>query len=1387
MINIGLSLPFVEGENGRAVRRVARRLAAYLPTSLTQRILRQGLPAPGEARWLTAATLFSDISGFTHMTEELAADGPRGAEELNQTLLMTFTALINAIHDAGGTVSHFHGDAMMVYFPDSDGCAAERALACARFMQSLMLTTFTQVVTERSSDEKSVFDLTVKIGVGYGRCLEMVVGDPQTSLEFVLAGSAVDEAVAAQQRAQAGQVVASRSVLNRAGLPAAQPFRLLTEIAPVPSAPQTLHWAAFDQSALNHLVEVAPAFIPPALSERLQDRNTQFIAEHRPATSLFVRFEGVDYDAEDAGQLLQSYYQWACQIVARYGGENSRLNRVLTGDKGSQLHILFGAPVAPDAPEQAVRCALALQRERPPFIARQQIGVAAGRVFACAVGSHSRREYTAVGSVVNLSMRLTQVCPPGAVLTDKETADRIKELFVVEQLPALPLKGKGEPVPLYQVQGERRISTQLQARYTRWPDPPIGRVEELAVLEQRLDASLDGCGSMVALSGPIGSGRSRFLAAGVRHWLQAGGTGFVGVCQQRTGDVPFGPWQSVWRDFFGLTPDMDASAQAAAVVARAQALCPDCGSDVSLWGEALGLPLPQPAQLEQLSPEARQARLFSLIRRCLAAAATTQPLLIVLEDIHWADQSSLDLIDELAPHLEELPLSLILTYRASPNFTCRTFNRPVCTMIDLADLPPQRARQIVKEVVGVRQLPPLVEERLGLRDHEWRSKPVNPLFLEESLKMMLSLGILKVNRDEFGNGGRVHVDESLLARMQVPDTIYTLFLAQFDRLSAAGRSLLQVASVIGREFDLATLVAVAPGMSPQSATVLLAELMEMGLVQPVDAEAEPVYVFPHTLVHDVVYQNMPYARRQALHEAIADLLVSRHADNLKPVLPLLAYHYGQTDRHKEGLEYALAAAEDAAAIFANREAAELYGLASTHVEALGDAYWQTAVQIHIARARALRLLGQFTDAKLAATNALRLCLTHGDIDQTLPVYNLLAEIKYYQSDYAEAEILTDNIIHSLVERVPADELAQAYLLSGMAATGLLNLGPALDRLERAEEIYRARNDRQGLAATLTAEAIVYCHQQEQELAFTNAQRAVQLARKAAVPTQVGLTLHNLSWIQFRLGRPQAAMETVEEAIGLIRGTSYNLLARVLTHRAALSIYLGRFPDALADLTIAQESFEAMDDVPGLLRLYLLWGGAYYPALRQWDKARHFLEQAQELLLSHAEEGGWYLREQVRLWLGLSQSLLQVGDAEQAKVLLAKALTAVETEKLVWWRPLALYLAGLAELARGNNQQARPARRYFESALEAVQSGGCADELPLILWQLARAEPDDGRRGRYLKACVKAAQRRARYEDRIFCLHQAGTALARYDDARLRQIGINCLAQIDEMDAPRSFA
>ena len=1377
------NLPSLDIFTGHNLRTLAQRLAAYIPVTLTRKILQNEPLTPGQTVPITAATMFADMSGFTQMAETLSVNGARGTEALSRALLMTFTSLINAIHDAGGSVSHFHGDAMMIYFPDSDGKAASRALASAQFMQRLMQTNFSQVNTLQS---ELGYSLSIKIGLGYGRCLELLVGDAE-KMEFVLAGTAVDEAVAAQVQAQPGQVVASQKVLQEAGLPAAEPFRVVAELPPVPNAQEGLYWEAYDPAALLRLVTAVPAFIPASLFERLQDRSSQSISEHRSVTSMFVQFEGIDFENPkvDVGAQLQAYYQWAWQMVQRYGGPNSRVNRVLTGDKGNQLHILFGAPIAPDAPDQALRCALAMQQQRPDFICCQRIGLTVGRVFAGAVGSLNRREYTVVGRMVNLSARLTQICPADGILIDAETAIRVQPQIITKPLPAVPLKGHRDPVPIFQVVGEQTAVTQAQARFSQWQQPPAGRSKELKQLFAGMQAALDGKGGLVTIHGSYGSGQMPFLAAGVRHWLEAGGHALVGVCQQHLSDVPYAPWVSVWRDFFELSSEMVLAEQQNHVADRIEMLTPDAAHALTLWRELLGPPMRTTGLLLDLPAVVRQMRLIKLVIKSVQQAVTERPYLIVLEDIHLADQASLDLLEALAQQSHDLPLLLLATYRSEAHFNGHTLSRVAATQIMLGDFTPHQARRLIRDRLGTDQLPLVLEQRLGLRDRQGRESAVNPLFLEESLQMMLSLDVVAVDQSKYGDG-RLRVDEARLAQMQVSDTIYTLLLSRLDQLPAAERGLLQYASVIGREFDLATLVAISPGMSRETAVELLGTLVETDLVQQLSAGLVPTYLFQHNLIQQVVYQSLTYARRQALHATIAEFIIRQSGDLLPTQYPVLAYHFSQTDQHQDGLKYALAAAEAAALEHNYRGAADFYQQATNHLESLGaDGDVATAVAIGIARTKALLCLGRFNQAWLLANETLQHCLDEENLASTLPIYNLMAEIRLRQARYAEVPGFVSKVVNSLLE-TPQETLGRAYLLWAQSLAALADWAAAANKLVEAEAILRPLNANLALAAVRMAQARVQNQQQPGESPPQALQEALDLLQAESDPLLLGECQLVLSQMQMRLGQAGLALNTVETAVATLRSAGANGLAHGLVHRAAVHIYLGQFAHALSDLQLAGDLFDDMDDTPGQLKLYLLWGYDYHGGLGDWRQARRRLVRVGQLLKAHPKDDGMVVQEGIRFWLSLGHVALNTGKLAQAEKYLRQALTAVAPQRLVWWQPAAYHAWGLLLLAQAKSAGAvgeakqtavAEAHSYFQKGFQAVEFGGNPDELPLILLQLGLTAEKLGneRCWHYLETAVQAAQQRARFADKQWVLEQASGRLQRAPTDHLQELGHSALA------------
>ena len=754
------------------------------------------------------------------------------------------------------------------------------------------------------------------------------------------------------------------------------------------------------------------------------------------------------------------------------------------------------------------------------------------------------------------------------------------------------------------------------------------------------------------------------------------------------------------------------------------------------------------------------------MRRCLQTAVAQRPILFIIEDVHWSDQSSLDLIDELSQHIGNSPITLALTFRENADVPLETLQRPLCTAVHLSDLAPDDARHMVQKLTGTTELTAAVEQHLGIRDRTGRESHVSPLFLEEAVNVMLADGVF-----EQTDHNQVRINEQKLSRMQVPDTIHGLLLARLDRLSPTSRDLLQIASVIGREFSIEPLNIITPNTTKALIAEIMTSLTAEAMTQFIAADPDATYLFQQALTHEVAYESMPFARRQLLHADVANWLQQRYQDNLRPLYPVLAYHYTNAALHNKALHYALEAGHDARAIFANKEAIDLYNLAERHLQALGDeADWQTAVALYLARSETLLLLGDFSQATSDAEQARLVALLENDQPRRIHAHNVLAEITFRQARYDETLLLAQVGIMTADQHIPPDEVARAYQWLGRAANGQHNYELALFCLNQGERICEVTGNQKRLANILEGIAHVHFNQGDLPAALDVMQRSVGLSRNFSIPANVASALNNIALMQSMLGQPQEALQTYGEAIALVQDASRNFLAHMLTNRAAVQAYLGHFAAAQKGFQEAVNHFVAMDDAYGMAEAYSLWGYEYSNAIADWSAAANQFAQAQRVLKERPDA---YPEQQVRVWLGQCYMTLRQGSIKGVAAWLDAAEVLVNDKNLAWWQPVVAYLRGLFCCHIGDLVEAR---EYFEQGATAVSQGGSPDYLPLILLELAQLT-EGTTRDIYLIQTITAIRQRSRFIDRIHCLQTAGQMLLESKNEAMRTNGRNLLSSL----------
>jgi ABC-type oligopeptide transport system substrate-binding subunit/class 3 adenylate cyclase len=615
------------------------------------------------------------------------------------------------------------------------------------------------------------------------------------------------------------------------------------------------------------------------------------------------------------------------EAVARIVGEVEALGGHVKDLAGDGVLAFFGAPTTrEDDAERAVRCALRIVAEMEEY-AREvrrgwgaegfgiRVGAATGAVVVGEVGAGSRLEYAAFGGTVNVAARLQSAAEPGTVLVDESTHRAVEGLFAWGERRELELKGKNDPVAAWAVAGAAataRSPRGLPGVETRL----VGRSRELGLGREAVEAVQAGRGGVLVVAGDAGIGKSRLLAE-LREIAEGAGSCWLeGRCVSYGESLPYWPFRDLLRgEWIGAGADEPELRVRIGLRRRLEQLFDGKAGELYPYlGGLLEVALEREAEARtsELSPEALQWRTFEVVGQLFARLADEAPLVVAIEDLHWADATSVLLLEQLLSLAEAAPVLLVLTLRPERDHASwglrEHAGREFPHLLREIDLGPlgDADGELLAALVAPASLPVELERRV------LEAADGNPFFLEELVRSLADVGAL------------VRIDEGWrfdhAVEVEVPPTVEKAILARLDRLSAPARDLVTAASALGRSFALPLL----EGVLGESAPDRLHELQRLGLLRQSRRWPQPEYRFRHALIQETAYRTLLAEQRTSLHRRAANWLEERYAGRETEVLGLLAHHWLRAEDEAKAADYLLRAGDKARLEYALDEAIDHY-------------------------------------------------------------------------------------------------------------------------------------------------------------------------------------------------------------------------------------------------------------------------------------------------------------------------------------------------------------------------------------------------------------------------------------------------------------------------------
>ena len=879
-------------------------------------------------------------------------------------------------------------------------------------------------------------------------------------------------------------------------------------------------------------------YLPRGLTEKILDQRDRIEGECKQVTVMFCdmeNFTGLSekLGAEEAYAMMDQVYEILIHKVHDYEGTVNQM----TGDG---IMALFGAPIAiEDAPQRAIRSAYAIHREMSRYNdkirqsigaispIRMRIGIHTGPVVVGTLGNDLRVEFKAVGDTVNLASRVEGLAEPGATLVTEDTLKLTEGIFEFEALGEKHVKGKQAPVKVYRVIAPSTRRTRFDVNAERNLTPLVGRRRELELLLDGFERARDGHGQAFSIIADAGVGKSRLLYEFRKAVANEDVTFLEGKCLSYNRGAAYQAVIDVLQSNFYIS-ERDKDAEIKQKVSEGLKVL---GADeASTFPYLLELLSVKDSGIDQIpmSPEMKKDRILEALRRIVLKGSQIRPLIMAIENLHWIDKSSEECFKDLLDHISGARVFLIFTYR--PEYVHTWGGRSYLSQVNLNRLSNRESLVMMAHLLSAKDIDTDLQQ-LILEKTEGV-----PFFIEEFVKSLKDLNII----DKENN--RYYLTRDI-GDMSIPSTIQDVVMARVDSLPEDSKGVLQLGSVIGREFSY-KLIKQLYELSEQKLLSSMSILKDSELLYERGIYPQSTYVFKHALTQDAVYQSLLKRVCQKYHFRIAQTL-EKHFPEITSVHPeVLGRHFTEAGMLEQAIPYWQKAGEIAIRRSANIEA---IGHLKNGLELLKALQGEPTperieleLRLQVALGNALIATKGYADPEVGETFscASELCLQEDKSPQLFQVLHGLARFHIVRTELQKTRDLGEQLLRWAKHRQDAVLFLSAHQLIGTALWFMGNFSIAQDQFEQGISYYDPQQHRSYIRLTDEDQGVIclsYMAWNSWLLGYPDrsldlSRKALTLARKFSHPLSTVFALSYAAILHIYHQEPRKVQKHAEEAI-----------------------------------------------------------------------------------------------------------------------------------------------------------------------------------------------------------------------------------------------------------------